>query len=104
MRSFLRLRTGAPRAVRALVMAAALLVGAAFHEGHHAARPHCDGDAHSTEHACGCSVLHAAALVAHAQDVPSPARFDWLEAPHAPLAAPAVAPSGVAGPRAPPAA
>lgn len=102
MRPASLIRRGASRAFRALVLAATLFLGAAFHEAHHALDPHCDGDAHATEHACGCSVLHAAALVAAAQDAPAPARFDWVRVTPATLAVPAAAAHALAAPRAPP--
>jgi len=97
------IQMGASRAFRALVLVATLFLGATFHEWHHALEPPCDGDAHSSEHACGCAVMHAAALVESAQDAPVPARLDW--AAFAPAAvAPAAFPApALAAPRAPPA-
>jgi len=103
MRPNLQLRAGASRALRALVLLTTLFLGAAVHELHHALEPH-EGGAHSAEHACGCSTLHAAALVAEAQDVPAPARCLRPAATPASLAAPVMLAPALAAPRAPPAA
>jgi hypothetical protein len=103
MRPILPFRAGAPRAVRALVLLATLFLGAAVHELHHALEPHESG-AHSAEHACGCSTMHAAALVAEAQDVPAPAPCVRPAAAPASSAAPVALAPALAAPRAPPAA
>ena len=97
------IRLGASRAFRALVLVATLLLGATFHEWHHAMDPQCDGDTHSGQHACGCSVLHAATLVATAQDAPAPARLDWAAFTPAAVAPAAFPAPALAAPRAPPA-
>lgn len=104
MRPDSMIRLGASRAFRALVLVATLFLGATFHEWHHALDPHCDGDAQSSRHACGCAAMHAAALVETEQHAPAPARLDW--AAFAPAAvAPAAFPApALAAPRAPPAA
>ena len=104
MRPAFLIQWGASRAFRAFVLIATLFLGATFHEWHHAIDPHCDGGARTTEHACGCSAMHAAALVAAAQDAPAPARLDWLRVAPASLSVPAAAPHALAAPRAPPAA
>lgn len=89
-------------ALRALLLVATLFLGGALHELHHALEPH-DGGAHSaTEHACGCSTMHAAALVAGTQDLPAPASAPERSLAPASLAAPAVAPHAPGAPRAPP--
>jgi hypothetical protein len=102
MRTSSLIQWGASRAFRALVLIATLFLGATFHEWHHAIDPHCDGGAHGTEHACGCSGLHAAALAAASQDAPAPARIDWVQDAPASLSAPAAAAPALASPRAPP--
>lgn len=94
----------AQRALRAVALVATLVLGAAVHELHHALDPGCGTDAHSTEHACGCSTMHAAALLADAQDAPAPASLERVVvAPPVP-SAPAAAPHALAAPRGPPAA
>lgn len=102
MRSTSLLRWGATRAFRALVLVATLFVGTALHEWHHAVDPHCDGDSRSTEHACGCAPMHAAALVAESQPAPVPALSIRVAAPIAPVRRPVAAPRALAAPRAPP--
>lgn len=94
---------GASRAFRAVVLIATLFLGGTFHEWHHAIDPHCDGSS-SAEHACGCFGMHAAALVAQAQDAPAPARLECFAVAPALPAAPAAAAHALASPRAPPAA
>lgn len=89
-------------ALRALLLVAALFMGGALHELHHALEPHDEGAHSSAEHACGCSTMHAAALVAGTQDVPSPAPAPAPGVELASLAAPAAAPHALAAPRAPP--
>lgn len=93
---------GARRALRALLLVATLFLGGALHELHHALEPHDDGAHSSAEHACGCSTMHAAALVAGTQDVPSPANAPARGVELVSLAAPAAAPHALAAPRAPP--
>lgn len=93
---------GARRALRALALVATLFLGGALHELHHALEPHDGGSHASAGHACGCSTMHAAALVAEAQDVPSPATAPAPRHDHAPLATPAAAQLALAAPRAPP--
>jgi len=89
-------------ALRALLLVATLFMGGALHELHHALEPHDDGAHASAEHACGCSAMHAAALVAGTQDVPSPAPAPTRGVELAALAAPAAATHALAAPRAPP--
>lgn len=95
---------GAGRALHALVLVATLFLGAALHELHHALEPHGGGAHTAAEHACGCSTMHAAALVAETQDLPAPGAAPERALAQAPLAAPAAAPHALAAPRAPPAA
>lgn len=97
------IRLGASRAFRALVLVATLFLGATFHEWHHAMEARCGGDAHSSEHACGCAVMHAAALVTAAQDAPVPVRIDWAVFAPATVAPAAFPAPALAAPRAPPA-
>lgn len=97
------IRLGASRAFRALVLVATLFLGATFHEWHHALDPHCDGDAQSSEHACGCAVMHTAALVEAEQHAPVPARLDWAAFTPAAVASAAFPAPALAAPRAPPA-
>ena len=96
------LQWSASRAFRALVLVATLLLGETFHEWHHAIDPHCDGNASSTEHACGCAGLHAAALVVAADDAPRPIRAEWVGVAPVALAAPPAPAHALASPRAPP--
>lgn len=96
------LQMSATRAFRAMVLVATLLLGGAFHEWHHAIDPHCDGDASSTEHACGCAGLHAAALVVAVDGAPLPVRAEWVGVAPAALAVPPAAAHALASPRAPP--
>lgn len=95
---------GASRPFRAFVLIVTLFLGATFHEWHHASEPHCDGDAQATEHACGCSVMHSAALAEPAHDPPAPAAIAWAVDAPATHAVPAAAAPSPAAPRAPPAA
>jgi hypothetical protein len=103
MRSDSLIRLGASRAFRSLVLVATLFLGATFHEWHHALDPHCDGDSHSSQHACGCAVMHAAALVEAEQHAPAPARLDWTAFAPAAVAPAAFPAPALAAPRAPPA-
>lgn len=98
------IRWSASRAFRAFVLIATLFLGGTFHEWHHALDPHCDGQSSSTEHACGCAGLHAAALVGAATEAPLPVRVEWLFVVAAAPAAPVFAPHALAAPRGPPAA
>jgi hypothetical protein len=102
MRTSSLIQWGASRAFRAVVLIVTLFLGGTFHEWHHAMDPQCDGGTRSAEHACGCSGLHAAALVDAAQDAPAPARIDWVAVAPVSLSAPAAAPHALASPRAPP--
>lgn len=97
-----------PRALRALVLIATLVLGSAAHLLHHIEDSHCGesrGAAHGAEHFCGaCSNLHGGALASGDAPAPAPARVVWTG-----FAIPATseyfaAPTTAGVPRAPPAA
>lgn len=99
MRTALKLRGLASRALPGLVLLASLLLGQAFHEWHHLQDHDCAGEAH-----CVCSILHTSTLVASETAAPLPVSSVGptpVVRPAAPL--PVVVPTA-AIPRAPPAA
>ncbi len=99
LRSLLR----APRAMRAALLLAVLVLGASLHGLHHLQDPACaDGIDHG--HACAvCAGLHASTLVAPTVTAPAPQPRAWTQ-PAAPVAVtPAARALRAATPRAPPA-
>lgn len=66
-----------PRAVRALLLVATLLLGSAAHLWHHIEDPHC-GDSSGAEHFCGaCNNLHGGTLAAGNAPDAAPAISGW---------------------------
>lgn len=97
-----------PRALRALVLIATLVLGSAAHLLHHMQDPHCGesrGPARGGEHFCGaCSNLHGGTLAADEAPELAPALVAWtgFGVPATPEHFAVPATGGV--PRAPPAA
>lgn len=93
-----------PRAVRALLLVATLLLGSAAHLWHHIEDPHC-GDSNGAEHFCGaCNNLHGGTLAPGDAPDAAPAIAGWAGFA-APAACEYAAPLATSGaPRAPPAA
>ena len=92
-------------AIRASLLLAAIVLGAAFHVVHHLQDPACDGGLDPGSHACvACAGLHASTLVAAGTHAPEPVAVAWAPIATALHARASVAVRGAAAPRAPPAA
>lgn len=92
-----------PRAFRALLLVATLLLGVAAHAWHHVVDPGCDDTPGPLSHVCAtCSALHAAPLAAEGATCASPAPVPYADASAPALDAPATRAISRAAPRAPP--
>jgi hypothetical protein len=90
-------------ALRAMLLLATLLLGAAFHGLHHLQDPGCGAGNGRTSHECvACAGLHSSTLLAATTIAPAPTPSRWvLPAPRL-VATPSFAPHRAASPRAPP--